>query len=341
MDYIVRDSSLYQDPDVFSVYDRRDSAIRVGIVREERETSEGTTRYIVEVFIGGNQVPVSCTLMTRFGGIFNYEEFRVRPWLKTSTGGMLPPSTASSYDLRSGDTVLVAFVDGKSREGVILGGIKHPGRDEQTSIGDIAYISVFNGLETKIENSGAYKVTFNGKPINDVLLDVPIGQPLPAPQYNPLVAGSYFGFEDDGSFTASDGSQMIKITKNPVSGSISIESGKNKMVFGGNPALGKTTLETDTLIFKALSTSIGTTKDFKLETLQLSLKGAKIAIGNDAFELFDGLVQLIDALGSLVVTSPVGTCTPLQAAPTWAAQVLPLKLKIQTLKASLASPDSP
>jgi hypothetical protein len=73
---------------------------------------------------------------------------------------------------------------------------------------------------------------------------------------------------------------------------------------------------------------------------QISLKGTQVAIGNDQFELFEGLDKLITALGAIVVTSPVGTCTPIQAAPTWATDVLPLQLKIKALISSLASAES-
>src|SRR5687768_5139701 len=155
-----------------------------------------------------------------------------------------------------------------------------------------------------------------------------------------VCSSDLLGFDKNGSFTVSDGAQLIKIEKSLATGSITLQSGKNKVVLGGNPALGRLTVQTDNLITSSLSASIKATTDFKLETLQLSLKGTKLAIGNDVFELFDGLVKLIDALGTLTVTSPVGTCTPLQSAPTWAAQVVPLKMKIAAIKGSLASPDS-
>lgn len=340
MDYIVKDSSLRQNPKAFAEYDRGDYAVRVGIVRQELEENDGTTKYLVEVFSGGKQIPVACTIMSRFGSVYNYEEWRPRGWARNTVGGLLSPTTASSYDLRDGDTVMVAFIDGQSREGVILGSVRHPARTEKVEKGTLAYVSNFNGVQTTIDADGAYSVQFNGTPLQD-LAPIQPGIPITEPQYNPLVAGSHFGFSSDGSYTVSDGSQFLKIEKNPVSGSITLCSGKNKVVLGGNPVLGETSITTDTFAVSALSTSIKSTKDIKAEALQVSIKGTQMAIGNDVFELFDGLSQLIDALGTLVVTSPVGQCTPLMAAPTWAAQVIPLKLKILTLKGSLASPDSP
>ena len=122
MDYSVRDSSIIPDPYSTSTYTSKDDSIRVGIVREERILQDKSTRYVVEVFMDGRQVPVSCVLMNRFGGIYNFEEYRVRPWGKIKSD-LLPPGTADKYTYRSGDTVVVGFLNGNAREGVILGGL--------------------------------------------------------------------------------------------------------------------------------------------------------------------------------------------------------------------------
>lgn len=342
MDYSVRDSAIWQDPKEFKVFDESDTSIRIGIVREERVVSDKTTRYIVEVAYQGRQIPVSCVLLTRWGGAHNYEEYRVRPWVKKFPTGVLPPSSASKYDLRSGDVVAVAFLDGQSREGIILGGLRHNARPEITTPGNIEYISEFNGLETQIRTDGSYKITFNGKPVNDALLEVPpTGQPIPAPQYNPLISGSFFGFDADGSYIASDGSQYMKIKKGATDKSIVFVSGKNRIDMSGNLVQGKIGLSTDSLTLDAAKEmSIKSATAMNVQALQMSFKATQVAIGSDQFELFDGLVKLIDALGSLVVTSPVGTCTPLMSAPTWAAQVLPLKIKIQSMVMGLQTPSS-
>jgi hypothetical protein len=119
-----------------------------------------------------------------------------------------------------------------------------------------------------------------------------------------------------------------------------VSSGKNRIDFGGNLAQGSLGLTTDSFAIAATTNaSIKATVAVKVETLQASIKATQIAIGNSTFELFQGLSDLIDALGTLVVMSPVGTCTPLMAAPTWTAQIVPLKLKISTLITSLASAD--
>jgi len=343
MDYIVRDSSVLPDVDARVLVEHRDPSIRIGIVREERETSDGGILYIVEVLVNGKQVPVGCVPMTRFGGAHNFEEYSLRPWLNGFPSGLLLPASADQYKGRAGDVVVVAYLNGQSREGVILGGLSHNGRKPVLKKGKIAYLSEFNGLETSITDDGSYKVTFKGyAPTNDAALKIPpFGSDVPAPLYNPLTGGSYFGFSNNGSFVASDGSQLMKIHKNIATGSIILKSGSSQIELGGNPALGNFSVKTGKVVMESTTTaSIKSTVGLALQSLQVSIKGTQIAIGSDQFELIDGLIQLIDALGSLIVTSPVGTCTPLMAAPTWAAKVLPLKIKMTLVKGSLKDADS-
>lgn len=342
MDYSVRDSSILNDPFEFRVFDEQDCSIRVGIIREERTVKDGSTRYIVEVASGGRQIPVSCIMMSRFGGAFNFEEFRVRPWVNKFPSGLLAPASADKYNLRAGDVVLVAYLEGQSREGVILGGINHPARKEKTKAGNIEYISMFNGVETQIRKDGSYKITFKGAPINEALLMVPpTGGEIPSPEFNPLISGSYYGFDKEGSYVVSDGKQFIKILKKNPSGSMILVSGKNRIDLGGSATKGIMGLKTDDLVIDSISSSIKASKDVKIEaTKSVSIKATKLAIGNSQFELFDGLDKLIEAIGSVVVTSPVGTCTPIMAAPTWASKVIPLQVKIKALVSSLESADA-
>jgi hypothetical protein len=332
-DYSVNDSSVSRDADSFRAYDRKDNSLRVGMVRETKTVSDGSTRYVVEMYVGGAQVPISCQLMTRFGGVYNFEEYKVRAWANKLGDPSLLPTTGSSYDFRSGDTVIVGLINGTSREGIILGGIRQEARTEELG-DDIEYLSRFNGLETKIDKDGAYTVTFQGTPINEPLLDTPV--PPVDPQFNPLTSGSFFGFDSTGSFTIDDNSSSsIVITKDLASPAITITSGQNTISLAGNPALGETTVTTSTLNFSAIDTKFDSKKEFAVETLQLKMKGAQVAIGNDVFELIDGLIQLIDGIGSVVVTSPVGNCTPISAAPTWPSLVIPLQIKMRAIKGSL------
>ena len=336
MDYSVKDSSISWNDSSYSLHNRKDDSLRIGIVREVRENSENHSQYVVEVFIDGNQVPVSCQLMTRFGGVYNFEEYNIRPWARKAKSSVMLPSTMSTYDLRSGDMVIVGFIAGTAREGVILGGLKHEARTAELG-DDIEYLSRFNGLETKIDVEGAYTVTFLGAPINEVGLDVP-GVPILDPKYNPLTTGSFFGFDSTGGFSIDNTKDVsLAITKTKTGGVMTITSGKSTLVMdGSSPAQSTTTLTTDVLTIEAsMDTIINSKASLKVETLQMSLKGTQVAIGNDTIELIDGIIQLIDSIGQVTVTSPVGTCTPIMASPQWASGVIPLKVKLSTLKGSL------
>jgi len=343
MDYIVRDSSLLPDMASVEVVYGSDSSIRTGIVREEHILKDGSIVYTVEVLVDGKQVPVSCVVMTKFGGAHNFEEKTLRPWLNGFPSGALSTASADKYKARSGDVVLVAYLNGQSREGVILGCISHPARKRKLKGKKIEYLSEFNGLETSITDNGSYKVTFKGyAATNDLALKVPpSGSDIPPPVYDIAAGGSYYGFNNTGSFIASDGSQFIKVYKNATKGSIIIKSGSSLIELGGNRINGSLSVKSSKVVVEAENTvSIKAKKNLSLQSLKTSVKGEQIAIGNDQFELFDGLIKLIDALGSLSVTSPVGTCTPLLSAPTWAAQVVPIKVKMSMIKGSLKDADS-
>ena len=343
MDYIIKDSSLL--PNLESVYtlNQTDSSIRTGIVREESILRNGEIRYTVEVLVNSKQVPVSCTVLSKFGGVHNFEEQTLRPWLNGFPSGTLSPASADKYKARSGDVVLVAYLNGKSREGVILGCLSHPARKKVLAGKKIAYLSEFNGLETSITNDGSYKITFKGyAQTNDAALKTPpSGVDMPAALYNPLTGGSYYGFNNMGSFIASDGNQFLKIYKNLVSGSIILKSDSNQIELGGSLLSGSFGVKAGKAVMDFTTTaSIKSTLGLALQSTQVSIKGTQIAIGNEQFELFDGLIKLIDALGTLIVMSPVGTCTPLATAPTWTTQILPLKVKISLLKGSLKGASS-
>jgi phage gp45-like len=316
MDYTVLDSSQQGNSWSFASLWRRDSSIKLGQIRSEYIDSFGQTRYKVEVFTGGNTVIANCALMTRFGGVQNYEEYRLRPYNAVSTTDVATNSAYMSSGVKAGDQVIVAFLQGHNSEGLILGGLHHPGRKEVTKLGELAYASEFNGIEQTISNKGAYRVTFKAPITTNLDTHVP-GKPIPAQQLNTKISGTYYELDHEGSWTVNDNkSQFIKVNKtktevNITSGDISISlSGANKL----------------------LSVK---TADFKLTAdKSVAIKAPKIAIGGNGFELFDSLIKLIDILGTLVVTSPVGTCTPLKTAPTW-AQIEQIKTMISNIKGNL------
>jgi len=333
------DSSIFQHTYGLGAHHNKDNAIKVGMVREEKLDDNYGIVYVVDVYDGGRQVPVDCIKSTQFGGVHNYEEFNYRPWVQETSGEEENPYANAGYEMRSGDVVIVAFINGNGREGVILGALPHParnnyGKENKIEIKKPAYYSCFNGLDKTIYQDGQYKIAFNGLPTNDAKLNKsPDGSLPPKPEFNEEISGSYYGFDKTGSFISSTASDIF----------LKLDKTKHFIAQVKSTVLEVTeaahNIKADSIVRSANKYTVKTKQLEAHESLKISLKATQIAIGNDQFELFDGLIQLIDAFGTLIVTSPVGTCTPLQASPSWAAQVLPLKLKMQTLKTSLESAD--
>lgn len=339
-DYIVKDSTLTGSNSTKEYYTPSSGHIYVGIVREETEDAEQIgTRYVVEIFTDGQQVPISCVPATRFNSPYNFEEFRLKPWRRGSTpDSSLDPKTAGPYMYRDGDTVVVGILNGNMREGIILGGIKHPTRETKTESGSLSYYSVYNGLETKIDDKGAYTVTFQGAPKNDAENKKPGKEVSPEPEYDDEISGSRFGFDETGSFVIDAGSEedsnFIKLTRDSSGDSITITSGNSTINLAGSSD-GEIAVTTGKIAVEAKDLEIKADKSIKAETLELSLKGTQVAIGNDTIELIDGLIQILDGIGQVTVTSPVGLCTPVMASPQWASTIVPLIVKLNTLKGSL------
>ena len=303
MSPIISDSSLLRDPESMGAIDRRDYAIRIGMVREAHHDEEfDLTRYLVEVRDRPeHQLLVVCTLMVRFGGPYNYEE-----WIPNTA----EPSSHEQklhYNVRAGDVVLVAFINGLSREGVILGSLRHPTRPHKLSIDDgPTYISEFNGISQSINKDGEYTVTFKGQPTNLADFQKCLeDETVPTPVYDTSIGTTYFKFDKTGGWIIGDNAsskpQSFHIDK--ANGSVKIISGNTVATFDKN-------------------------KD------SVSIKTSKIAIGSSSVELLDQLTKLIDALGALTALSPVGPCAPLTGAPQW-AQVQQIKKKIASIMGSL------
>jgi hypothetical protein len=330
VDGIVKDSSIYKSKS--ASLNAGYGEVRVGIVREENfDSSSSTFYYLVEIQRKGRRSIMSCRRMVRFGDPYNYEEWNLRP-----NKDIVPVPLPNNYKTRVGEVVVVAPIDGNYADGVILGSLRHPAHKPKIKSGEVGYATEFNGLETTIDKDGAYKVKFQGTSLSATVAEkLPSGSPIPAALYNPVSAGSYFTFSKDGSYEVSDASlalpQSIKMDK--PGGKFTIKSGL-------------VTIEIDKLSQKiavsCLDHEIKSTKSFKVTTLDteisslksVKIKSAKIAIGFGGTELFDTIIKLIDAFGTLIVNSPVGPCSPLMAAPTW-AQVVLLKTQLQLVKGSL------
>jgi len=331
MDYIVQDSSIYKSSSatVGTGY----GEIRIGIIREEiYDADSNTFHYLVEIQRKGRRTVMSCRRMVRFGDPYNYEEWNMRP---NKDVGKIP--LPNNYRTRLGEVVVVAPIDGNYSDGVILGSMRHPAHKPKTISKEISYSSEFNGLETTIDKEGAYKVKFQGTPISATKAEkLPNGSIIPPAAYNPAITGSYFTFEKDGSYEVSDANlkqpQKIKIDKpggkfTITSGAVVIEIDKNSKKI--------TTKCADYELNAEKSFKVKTGDSGEIETSKtIKIKSAKIAIGSGSVELLDTLIKLVDALGTLIVNSPVGPCSPLQAAPTW-SQVVELKTKISSIKGSL------
>jgi len=334
MSEIVMDSSIWKNNYSFDAASKKDMSVRAGMVREEMfDQVSGQTKYVVEVFDKTNQIPVVCVRMDRFGGAYNYEEYTHN--VNVSDAKNL--SSGSKYAVRAGDVVIVAFANGDSREGFILGGIRHPSRQERTNNGTgIAYMSEFNGMETSINKDGEYKLTFKGQPTNVAELSKPSdGNNIPAPTYNTSVGTSYLQFDKTGSWTLTDSAtskpQTIKVDK--PGGKITITSGDVVLTMDKNAQL--TSLVTKDLTVDASNSIKETTKEYSLTAdTFVKIKTPKVAIGTDAIELLNTLVKLVDALAMVVIYAPEGPCAPFGTSQQW-PQVEKLKQDIITIKGSL------
>ena len=226
-DYIVKDSSIWKDKDALM---QSDYAIRIGIVREHifiEKTQD--TRYIVEVWKNNRVFPMTCVRTSRFGGVYNYEEFNLR--------GFNPGKdnvSIGNYPIVPGDMVVVAASNGNAREGIIIGSLNHFARDQVLpATGDIAYVSEFNGINITINKLGEHVIMFKGLPTNlSELSKSPDGSPIPPAEYNEKVGGTFCAFDETGSYTMSDNaiSDPQTILINKPEGKIIITSGKTNLI---------------------------------------------------------------------------------------------------------------
>lgn len=332
-DFTVKDSSIYDDSSATKLLNRRDAAVKIGIVKETRKVSStNENRFIVEVWDKSQHIPVLCTYITRFGGVYNYEEYNWRGFYAGNDA-----AGRSDYDVRPGDIVLVAYVNGTSQEGVIIGGIKHPGRTPEFEPSDgVVYASEFNGVKQEINVDGEYTTTFRGLQTNiGALNTAPSGAPIPPPTYNTTVGTTYTKFDKTGGWITNDNAtslpQSIHIDK--AGGQIIVTSGN--IVLTMDKAGELTTLLTKELVVNATDKMDTNTKDWAtIATSTAKIKSPKIAFGTDGIELLDQVIKALENLGKVKPISPVGPCAPLMATPEWPA-VQEVISKITSIKGSL------
>ncbi len=332
-DYTVKDSSMYDDKSSMKLLNQRDATVKIGMVKEVRKIpNTNENRFVVEVWDKSQHIPVLCSYLSRFGGVYNYEEYNWR-------GFFAGPDTAgrSEYSVRAGDTVLVAYVNGTSQEGVIIGGIKHPGRPPQFEPeDDVVYASEFNGLKKEINIDGEYVTTFRGIQTNLAdLAKAPDGSPIPPPEYDEEIGTTFTKFDKTGGWTVNDNAsedpQSIFVDK--ANGKIIITSGK--IVFTMEKESELTSLVTKEFTIEATDKIEAMTKEWSIAASSTAkIKSPKIAFGSDGTELLDQIIKSLEALGEVKPISPTGPCSPLMGTPEW-VKVQEIISKINGIKGSL------
>jgi hypothetical protein len=222
---IVKDSSIWQNANSFDAVDNKDPYIRIGVVKKVYlESRNGEFKYLVEVQSRNIAINVSARMMRKFGGVYNYEDYIYHGY-KTDD----KPDPTRDFAAKAGDAVIIAFLNGENREGIILGGFLHAARRTTLPVADgPQYIAEFNGVETTINNFGEYQLKFKAVPINAAALDNKPTKTIPAATYDTKVGGSFFKFDKTGSIEMSDvdqsGLQNMRIDK--PAGTVTINSGK-------------------------------------------------------------------------------------------------------------------
>jgi len=323
MDLIVKDSSIWRDSIAENLAETPDSIIRVGVVKETRFIKElDDYRYTVEVWDNNSKVPINCILNSRFGGIYNYEEFVARGF-NTSNDA----ENINTHSANPGDHVLVMYAYGDPREGLIISQLKHPARLSKIKPdNNIDFESEFNGWNTSITSKGGYKVTQKLTPTNISELEKPPeGQKLPEPEYDNDNAkyATFYEFTEDGSYTLSDNtqedSQLFRINK--PDGTIDIISGKIEMQFNKKQELtfirNKKTDVVSSDEFKVTTggTSFKTTPDmFDLSATDIKSKGKWDQTGDTKIagnQEVSGDVEVGGSFDSTGVTNLAGGANPL------------------------------
>lgn len=299
-DSIIKDSSIWTSDESFAAAAKVDASVKVGQIREiQYNETIDDIRYVVEVHEDLNEIPVVCTPITTLGGAFNYEEYTIRGYSATNTKDDL-----KQVSYKAGDFVLIAYTGGDSRQGVILGGIKHPGRKSVLKPADgIAYNSRFNGVDTVINKDGEWTLTFKGLPTNEADLNKPPKSRLPKAKFDTTVGGSFTKYDKTGSWETNDAStsgiQSIRIDK--PAGTTTIKSGAITITLTKNGETIVTQCKDYTL--NATDKITENTKDFKVNaTSTASIKSPKIAFGTGTVELLQQISDELEELKSLFDT---------------------------------------
>ena len=330
---IVSCSSVWRDSEAFSAAYTKDPYLRLGIIKKVQQNPQTKElNYLVEVKNKNDPTPINCVMLRSSGGAFNYDDTVLRGYKYDDN-----PETDMPYSKRAGDVVLVGCFNGEAREGVILGFISHPARKItlDASKGP-QFVSEFNGVETSINESGEYKLTYKALPTNlNKLLDKS-GTTVPAPTYDAKVGGSHLKFDKTGGFTITDAAQENpqRLNIDKAAGTFTINSGKISITL---------TKKNENISVKSKVLDIVSETSFNLKTKDasieasktLKLKSPKVAIGTGGTELLDQISKLVDGIGNMIIQTPMGPCpTPISGMPGWTS-VTSIKSKIDEIKGSL------
>lgn len=328
----VKDSSIWHSSSNFTAVESKDPYIRIGIVKKVyRDKTTTDLRYLVEIRDKNDQIELNCRAMRKFGGAYNYEDVVYRGYKIDDK-----PDPVQAMDAKAGDMVVVAHLNGEAREGIIIGGLAHTAR---TSTVDITkgpqYKSEFNGIETVINESGEYTVTFKAIPTNAKKLEDKPSKKIAAPTYDTKIGTSFFKFDKTGSYEVGDnsttGKQSIKIDK--ANGIVHVNSGKITLTMTKKEE--KVELKCKILNIVSDDKITGKTKEYSMDaSTSVKIKSPKVAIGKDGVELLDQLSQLVDALGKVIPISPVGPCSAIAASPQWNG-VVSVQSKIKSITGGL------
>ena len=330
---IVKDSSIWQSGSTHEAIHRKDPYIRIGIIKKVfREERTSDLKYLVEVQDKSDSIEVNARMMRKFGGVYNYEDYIYHGYKYDDK-----PDPVRAFDAKAGDAVVVAFMNGEAREAIILGSLIHSARDSKVDITKgPQYISEFNGVETTINETGEYKLTFKAVPTNIKDLDNIPSKKIPAAKYDEKVGGSFFHMDKTGSLELNDkesekGIQNMRIDK--PKGTITINSGKIKLEMTKEKEL--VTLKCKVLEITSDDKITGKTKEYSMDASKsVKIKSPKVAIGKEGIELLDQIFQLVEMLGKVTPISPVGPCTPLMSTPQWSG-VTGVQSKVKEITGSL------
>lgn len=331
---IVKDSSIWKSEGYLEAVYRRDPFVRVGTIKRIfYDKGSGDFRYQVEVIDKLDIIDTNARLMTRFGGVYNYEDFTLRGYKSDRD-----ISEITDINIKPGDLVVVVFLNGNPTDALIIGALRHRARQHELKADDgPQYKSEFNGIETFINKDGEYRLTFLGQPTNIAKLNEKPKKPIEKPQRDKETSGSYVLLDKTGSIEINDvstkdgGNQMLRIDKK--GGTIKIKSGSIDVTLTKKQE--KVDVSCKTVDVKAKDLFTVSTKDTNIKSSSsVKINSPKIAIGKNGVELLDQIFQLVEAIGMLTPISPMGPCTAMQAAPQW-SQVKQVQQKIKEITGSL------